>query len=86
LKETGDNHEADISDWRFHRVTTAYNTNLSVSAFSTPDPVYEVSTPGGAVSKLIYATAPPEVGHDHLWGAEWMIFYTPPSFLLPVFP
>jgi hypothetical protein len=66
--------------------TTAYNTNLSVSAFSAPDPVYEVSIPGGAVSELIHATAPPAVGNDHLWGADWMIFFTPPSFLFPVFP
>jgi len=61
--------------------TSAYNSNLLPSAFSTPDPVYEVSNPGGAVSELIHATAPPAVGNDHLWDADWMIFVTPrPGF------
>jgi len=68
-----------------HLYTSTYNTNLSPPAFSTPDPVYEVSTPGGAFSELISRTAPPAVGNDHLWGADWMIFTSSPGPSL-IFP
>jgi hypothetical protein len=50
--------------------TTAFNTEPPT--FSTPDPVYQVSTTG-IVKKLIYETAPPALGNDH-WGAYWMTF------------
>ena len=53
--------------------------NVSPLTFSTPDPVYEVST-SGTVSKFIYGTAPPALGNDHIWGAYWMIFYCSSCF------
>ncbi len=65
--------------------TTSYNNNLLPSAFSTPDPVYEVPSLGGTVAEFIHATAPPAVGNDHLWGADWMIFASSPGPLL-IFP
>ena len=49
--------------------------NISPPTFSTPDPVYEVSTTG-TVTKFIYGTAAPALGSDHIWGAYWMIFYS----------
>jgi hypothetical protein len=48
--------------------------NISPPTFSTPDPVYQVSTTG-TVTKFIYGTAAPGLGSDHIWGASWMIFY-----------
>jgi hypothetical protein len=53
--------------------TSTYN--VSPLTFSSPDPVYEVSSGSGAVTKFIYGTAPPGLGNDHIWGAYWMIFY-----------
>jgi hypothetical protein len=53
--------------------------NVSPPTFSTPDPVYEVST-SGTVSKFIYEIAPPALGNDHIWGAYWMIFYCDDCF------
>lgn len=48
--------------------------NPSPPTFSSPDPVYEVSTTG-TVTVLIGGAAAPALGDDHLWGAYWMIFY-----------
>src|ERR1700733_7617022 len=42
---------------------------------STPDAVYAVST-SGTVSNFIVGAAPPNLGNDHLWGANWVIFYS----------
>ena len=56
--------------------TTAFHFPVPPTPFSTPDPVYEVSVTG-TVTKFIYGTAPPGLGNDHIWGAYWMIFYTP---------
>jgi hypothetical protein len=53
-------------------VPTYYNPPPT---FSTPDPVYKVSTSTGTVTKFIFGTAPPGLGDDHIWGANWMIFY-----------
>jgi hypothetical protein len=53
--------------------------NVAPPTFSTPDPVYDVST-SGTVSKFIYGTAPPALGNDHIWGAYWMIFYCDDCF------
>jgi hypothetical protein len=39
--------------------------NVSPPTFSTPDPVYQVST-GGTVSTFIYEIAPPALGNDHI--------------------
>jgi hypothetical protein len=54
--------------------------NVSPPTFSTPDPVYEVSTSGIPVNKFIYEIAPPALGNDHIWGAYWMIFYCSDCF------
>ena len=53
-----------------------FTTNFSATpaSFSTPDPVYQISS-GGAVTKLINGTAAPGLGDDHIWSASWMIFY-----------
>jgi hypothetical protein len=56
--------------------TTAFHFPVPPTPFSTPDPVYEVSITG-TVTRFIYGTAPPALGNDHIWGAYWMIFYTP---------
>jgi hypothetical protein len=53
--------------------TSTYN--VSPLTFSSPDPVYEVSSGSGAVTKFIHGTAAPGLGNDHIWGAYWMIFY-----------
>jgi len=42
---------------------------------STPDAVYQVST-SGTVTDFIVGSAPPALGNDHLWGANWLIFYS----------
>ena len=42
---------------------------------STPDAVYQVST-SGTVADFIVGGAPPALGNDHLWGANWLIFYS----------
>jgi hypothetical protein len=42
---------------------------------STPDTIYEVST-SGTVKSLISGGAPPDLGEDHIWGANWLIFYS----------
>jgi hypothetical protein len=56
--------------------TSVFHFPAPPTPFSTPDPVYEVSAIG-TVTKFIYGTAPPALGNDHIWGAYWMIFYTP---------
>jgi hypothetical protein len=43
---------------------------------STPDAVYLVSTTSGTVTNFIVGAAPPNLGNDHIWGANWMIFYS----------
>jgi len=53
--------------------TSTYN--VSPLTFSSPDPVYEVSSGSGTVTKFIDGTAAPGLGNDHIWGAYWMIFY-----------
>jgi hypothetical protein len=55
--------------------TSAFHFPAPPTPFS-PHPVYEVSG-SGTVTKFIYGTAPPALGNDHIWGAYWMIFYTP---------
>src|ERR1019366_7023046 len=45
------------------------------TTWSTPYPVYEVST-SGTVTNLISGAAAPALGNDHIWGAFWMIFYS----------
>jgi len=64
-----------------------YTSAFSIAppTFSSPDPVYKVSS-SGAVTDFIYETAPPALGNDHLWGASWMIFTSPPSISLLPFP
>ncbi len=42
---------------------------------STPDAIYEVST-SGTVKSFISGGAPPDLGNDHIWGANWVIFYS----------
>jgi len=42
---------------------------------STPDAIYEVST-SGTVKPFISGGAPPNLGNDHIWGANWLIFYS----------
>jgi hypothetical protein len=42
---------------------------------STPDAIYEVST-SGTVTDFIVGSAPPALGNDHIWGANWLIFYS----------
>jgi len=42
---------------------------------STPDTIYQVSTTG-TVSNFISGGAPPDLGNDHIWGANWLIFYS----------
>jgi len=53
-------------------VPTYYNPPPT---FSTPDAVYKVSTSSGKVTNFIFGTAAPALGNDHIWGANWMIFY-----------
>ncbi len=53
-------------------LTSYYNPPPTVS---TPDTVFEVSTTG-TVTNFISGGAPPDLGNDHLWGANWMIFYS----------
>jgi hypothetical protein len=65
-----------------------YTTSLFAATptpFSTPDPVYQIST-SGTVTKFIYGTAPPALGSDHIWGAYWMIFHfdSPGPVLMPL--
>lgn len=57
-------------------------TNLFVPSFyyppptvSTPDTVFELST-SGVVTNFISGGAPPALGNDHLWGAQWVLFYS----------
>jgi len=57
-------------------VPTYYNPPPT---FSTPDAVYKVSTSSGTVTNFIYGTAAPGLGNDHIWGANWMIFYSTAS-------
>jgi hypothetical protein len=45
---------------------------------STPDAVYSVSTTTGAVADFIKGGAPPLLGNDHLWGAQWVTLFTAP--------
>jgi hypothetical protein len=54
-------------------VPTYYNPPPTVS---TPDAVYLVSTSTGAVTNFIVGSAAPNLGNDHIWGANWMIFYS----------
>lgn len=42
---------------------------------STPDAIYQVST-SGTVTDFIVGGAPPALGNDHIWGANWLIFYS----------
>jgi hypothetical protein len=42
---------------------------------STPDAVYEASI-SGTVTNFIVGGAPPALGNDHIWGANWIIFYS----------
>lgn len=42
---------------------------------STPDIIYQVSI-SGAVTNFISGGAPPDLGNDHIWGANWLIFYS----------
>lgn len=42
---------------------------------STPDAIYEVST-SGTVTDFIVGAAAPGLGNDHIWGANWLIFYS----------
>ena len=42
---------------------------------STPDSIYEVSTSGTVIS-FISGGAPPALGDDHIWGANWLIFFS----------
>jgi hypothetical protein len=56
--------------------TSIFHFPVPPTPFSTPDPIYEVSG-SGTVTKFINGTAPPGLGNDHIWGAYWMIFYTP---------
>jgi hypothetical protein len=56
--------------------TSAFNS--APPTFSTPDPVYAIAPVSGVVAKLIYETAPPALGNDHIWGAYWMIFTASP--------
>jgi hypothetical protein len=53
-------------------VPTYYNPPPTVS---TPDAVYVVSTVG-TVTNFIVGGAPPNLGNDHLWGANWLMFYS----------
>ncbi len=64
-------------------VPTYYNPPPT---FSTPDAVYEVSTSSGTVTNFIFGTAAPALGNDHIWGANWMIFYftCPGNLLFPI--
>jgi hypothetical protein len=55
--------------------TTAFST--APVTFSTPDPAFKVSL-SGAVTDFISEAAPPALGNDHIWGAYWMIFISPP--------
>lgn len=48
--------------------------SISPPTFSTPDPVYQIST-AGAATKFIFGTAAPVLGSDHIWCAAWMIFH-----------
>lgn len=54
-------------------VPTYYNP---APTWSTPDPVYKVSSSTGAVTNFIVGTAPPGLGNDHIWGAFCIIFYS----------
>ena len=64
--------------------TTSIFPNPGLPAFSTPDPVYQISAAGGKVttSSLISGAAPPALGNDHIWGAYWMIFTNSPGLFL----
>ncbi|MGB6943107.1 MAG: hypothetical protein WBE37_11970 [Bryobacteraceae bacterium] len=42
---------------------------------STPDAIYEVST-SGTVKNFITGGAAPDLGNDHIWGANWVTFYS----------
>jgi len=53
--------------------STAFST--APLTFSTPDPVYKVAS-SGAITDFISEIAPPALGNDHIWGANWMIFYS----------
>ncbi len=42
---------------------------------STPDAIYTVSTTG-TVADFIVGGAPSALGNDHIWGANWLIFFS----------
>ena len=62
--------------------TSAFSPAPPLATFSVPDPVYEISPTSGAEGKIIYETAPPALGNDHIWGGYWMIFTSSPGLTL----
>jgi hypothetical protein len=55
--------------------TTSY-VPAPQAPFGTPDAVYKISTSTGAVTPLVFGTAAPGLGNDHIWGAYWLMFHS----------